>query len=411
MLNLCFYFQVHQPFRLRHYKVLEIGHNHDYFDHEANATIMRKVAEKCYLPMNRLLTDLCREHGGAFKCAFSISGVALDQFEAYAPDVLDSFKELVGTGCVELLAETHYHSLSFLFDREEFTAQVEKHRATIQRHFGVTPRVFRNTELTFNNQLPPVLAEMGYAGAITEGVDRILDWRSPNFLYSTPLAPDFPVLLKNYKLSDDIAFRFGNRGWEAYPLTTEKFAGWFNKAHGNGETINLFMDYETFGEHQWADTGIFEFMRHLPRAILAHGDNGFATPSEVLARCKPVGLIDVHDTISWADAERDLSAWLGNPMQDAACEALYGLRASVYSTADANLIEDFRKLTTSDHVYYMCTKYFQDGDVHKYFSPYESPYEGYIAFINAINDLAQRCRFRHDLTVEARERPHLQIVA
>lgn len=408
MLNVCFYFQVHQPWRLRRYKALDIGERSDYFDEPANAGIMRKVAEKCYLPMNALLEELAHQHQGRFRFAFSISGTALDQFEAYAPDVLESYQRLVNTGCVELLAETHYHSLAFLFNRQEFAAQVAQHSRRIEALFGVTPRVFRNTELIYSDEVAATVAQLGYDGILTEGADRMLGWRSPNYVYNARSAPGFPVLLKNYRLSDDIAFRFGNQGWESYPLTADKFTDWANAIHGNGETLNLFMDYETFGEHQWASTGIFEFMRHLPGAILSRSDNAFATPSQVIQRCRPVGQVAAPDYVSWADEERDLSAWLGNPMQDAAADALYGLWPLVQQ-CDAQIQEDFKRLTTSDHVYYMCTKFFQDGDVHKYFSPYESPYEGYMAFMNVLNDLAQRVGFQHEAQRIPSERPGIRV--
>ncbi len=384
MVDVCFYFQVHQPFRLRRYSMFDIGHNQDYFDDVKNAEVARKVARKCYLPMNRLLLELIREHRGKFKVAFSITGVALEQFRDYCPEVIDSFRELAETGCVEFLGETYYHSLSYLFSKDEFREQVAAHRALMYDLFGVTPRVFRNTELIYSNELANTVEGMGYDGIVAEGWDTFLGWRSPNFLYRSQYTDRIKTLLKNYKLSDDIAFRFGNKGWEEHPLTVEKFTHWVNAVNGNGNSINLFMDYETFGEHQWEDTGIFAFMRHLPEAILRHPHNGFATPSEVVDRYDTVGDIDVHHYVSWADIERDLTAWLGNRMQDAAIRELYKLEGPVKATGDPELLRSWRRLTTSDHFYYMCTKWFADGDVHKYFSPYESPYEAYIAFMNTM---------------------------
>jgi alpha-amylase len=370
--------------------MFDIGHSEQYFDDNKNREVCQKVARKCYLPMNRILLDLIRQHNGHFKIAFSITGVALEQFRDYAPEVLESFKELARTGCVEFLSETYYHSLSFLYSKEEFEAQVAMHRALMQELFGQTPRVFRNTELIYNNELANHVEGMGYEGIIAEGWDAILGWRSPNFLYRSEYTNTIKTLLKNYKLSDDIAFRFGNKGWEEHPLTTDKFIHWLNAVNGNGQTVNLFMDYETFGEHQWEDTGIFEFMRHLPGAVLGHPDNNFKTPTEVVRTYDTVGHIDAHHFISWADVERDLTAWLGNRMQEAAIRELYKLEGPVKASRDETLINAWRKLTTSDHYYYMCTKWFADGDVHKYFSPYESPYEAYIAFMNVLQDLKLR---------------------
>lgn len=389
MVSMCFYFQVHQPHRLRRYSVFDIGNNKDYFDDHKNKEVMEKVARKCYLPMNKLLLEQIKNHHGEFKIAFSITGTALEQFQKYAPEVLESFKELAKTGCVEFLAETYYHSLSFVHHKEEFDAQVEKHAQAMLDLFGQRPTVFRNTELIFNNELAYHLQEKGFKAVLAEGADHILGWRSPNFVYTAATAPNIKLLLKNYKLSDDIAFRFGNKGWEEHPLSVEKFVSWANATNGNGDCINLFMDYETFGEHQWEDTGIFEFMRHLPAAFLQHPDNDFCTPSEV-ADYPARGEVDMHSYVSWADIERDLSAWMGNDMQRGALAEIYNLRDAVYATQDSQLIENWRKLTTSDHFYYMCTKWFADGDVHKYFNPYDSPYEGYIAFMNVLNDITKR---------------------
>ncbi len=388
-MSVCFYFQVHQPERLKRYSVFDIGKHVRYFDEEKNGAIARKVAGKCYLPMNALLLKLIDRHKGRFKVAFSISGTALDQFERYAPEVLESFKALARTGCVEFLGETYYHSLSFLYHRKEFDEQVRHHAVRIKELFDQEPKVFRNTELIFSNELANHL-QGKYAAVLCEGADHILGWRSPNFLYTAVTAPRIKLLLKNYKLSDDIAFRFSNKGWNEHPLTVEKYVRWLNGANGNGNTVNLFMDYETFGEHQWVDTGIFDFMERLPDEILAHPDNDFKTPSELAAAYHPVGVLDIHNPISWADLERDLSAWLGNKMQHAAIRELYLLREAVMASGDERLIGDWRRLTTSDHFYYMCTKWFSDGDVHKYFNPYDTPYEGYIAFMNVLNDLALR---------------------
>lgn len=390
MASVCFYFQVHQPFRLRHYTVFDRSPR--YFDEFKNASICRKVANKCYLPTNRLLLDVIRRNEGRFRIAFSLTGVVIEQFQKYCPEVMSTFDALADTGCVEFLAETYYHSLSFLYSRDEFLEQINKHTDTMERLFGQNVRVFRNTELIYNNRLAEIIESVDrFDGIITEGADHILGHRNSNFVYRPVGCNRLRLLLKNYSLSDDIAFRFGNRNWKEYPLMADKFAGWINKVNGNGQVVNLFMDYETFGEHQWQDTGIFDFMRHLPEEILKHPDNDFKTPSEVIDAFEPVDVIDVPHIISWADMERDLSAWLGNAMQSNALHEVYKLEKLVKQTCNQELLDDWRKLQTSDHFYYMCTKYFSDGDVHKYFNPYESPYDSYINFMNVLNNLKERC--------------------
>jgi len=392
MVSVCFYFQVHQPERLRKYSVFDIGNNSNYFDEQKNKEIIRKVARKCYLPANNLLLRLIKKHKGRFKVSFSISGVALEQFEKYAPEVIYSFRQLARTGCVEFLNETYYHSLAFLFDKEEFKEQVLMHKKKIKDLFGQEPKAFRNTELIYNNELASFVQSLGYKTILAEGADHILGWRSPNYVYTPKTANKMKLLLKNYKLSDDVAFRFSNKGWEEYPLTVDKYAQWVSAANGNGYVVNLFMDYETFGEHQWEDTGIFEFLEHLPSEILKHPDNDFVTVSEASSRYPVVAELDIHNFVSWADIERDLSAWLGNSLQNAAANELYKIGRLVKETNDPKLLNDWRKLTTSDHFYYMCIKWFSDGDVHKYFNPYETPYEGFIAFMNVLNDIVIRIR-------------------
>lgn len=390
MPSVCFYFQVHQPVRLRHYTVFD--KNDYYFDDHKNSTICRKVANKCYLPANRLLLDTIRRHDGRFKVAYSITGILLEQFQQYAPEVMSTFDALAQTGCVEFLAETYYHSLSFLYSKNEFKEQINKHTEAINYYFGQTPKVFRNTELIYNNDLASLIESMDkFDAIITEGADHILGFRSPNFVYRPHGCKKIKLLLKNYSLSDDIAFRFSNRSWPQWPLTADKFAQWVNKVNGNGYVVNLFMDYETFGEHQWEDTGIFDFMRHLPEEILKHPDNNFMTPSEVAQSYDSSDDVDVPHIISWADTERDLSAWLGNAMQSNAIHELYRLEKKIKDTGDENIITDWRKLQVSDHFYYMCTKYFADGDVHKYFNPYDSPYDSYINFMNVLDSLHCRC--------------------
>jgi len=390
MPSICFYFQVHQPYRLRKYTIFE--QNSDYFDDSKNAEICERVARKCYLPSNLLMLKLIRQFEGKFRIAYSVTGTLLEQLERYAPGVLASFQKLADTGCVEFLAETYHHSLSFLYSHEEFVEQIRLHSQTIQRLFGQKPRIFRNTELIYNNDLASAIEQIGgFEAILVEGADHILGYRSPDFLYRPPNAAGLKLLLKNYRLSDDIAFRFSNRDWCQWPVTSERFASWINAINGNGYVVNLFMDYETLGEHQWEDTGIFRFMERLPSEILKHPDNNFKTPSEVVTAYEAVGEFDVPYTISWADIERDLSAWRGNPMQENALHRLYALEDQVKATNDPDIIADWRRLQASDHFYYMCTKYFADGDVHKYFNHYDSPYEAYINFVTVLDDLYSRC--------------------
>ena len=390
MPSVCFYFQVHQPVRLRHYTVFD--RNCEYFDDYKNGAICRKVANKCYLPANRLLLDVIRRFNGRFRIAYSITGVLLEQLQHYAPEVMSTFDALAETGCVEFLAETYYHSLSFLYSRGEFVEQINKQIGAIDYFFHQKPKVFRNTELIYNNDLAGLIESMDcFDAIITEGADHILRDRSPNFVYQPKGCTKLKLLLKNYSLSDDIAFRFSNRNWAQWPLTADKFARWVSNVNGNGTVVNLFMDYETFGEHQWEDTGIFDFMRHLPDEILRHPDNNFKTPSEVVQSYGSAGVIDVPHIISWADTERDLSAWLGNAMQSNAIHELYRIEKKIKKTNNDTIISDWRKLQASDHFYYMCTKYFADGDVHKYFNPYDSPYDSYINFMNVLDHLQGRC--------------------
>ncbi|MBU0461321.1 MAG: glycoside hydrolase family 57 protein, partial [Nanoarchaeota archaeon] len=389
MVKVCFYFQVHQPIRMRHYSIFDIGNSKEYFDDRKNIEVLHKVARKCYLPTNRLMLELLEKHP-QFKVAYSFSGVFLEQCEKYCPEVIESFKNLVKTGRVEILSETYHHSLSYLYSKEEFKEQVEMHKKKIKKLFGVTPKVFRNTELIYNNEIANFIEQMGYKGILAEGWDHYLGWRNANFAYRPKTAKNIKVLLKNYKLADDIAFRFSNKGWSEWPLTAEKFAQWASAINGNGDCLNLFMDYETFGEHQWEDTGIFDFMRQLPEEILKHPDNSFATPSELVDTLAVKDELDVHNFMSWADMERDLSAWLGNKMQQSSIKRLYAFESDLKKLNNQELLDAWRKLQTSDHFYYMCTKWFSDGDVHKYFNPYDSPYDSFIVFMNILNDLTLR---------------------
>ncbi|MDC1205598.1 glycoside hydrolase family 57 protein [Candidatus Pacebacteria bacterium] len=394
MLSVCPYFHVHQPYRIKQYRVFDIGNDNQYFNDASetdlnNRKIIEKVAEKSYRPMNTVLGGLLKQHP-EFRFALSFSGTVLDQFEAFAPDVLESFQKLVASGRVEILADTYHHSLSFFYSVPEFERQVAKHAKRVHDLFGYTPSVFRNTELSYRNDLAKWCEDNGYLGIMAEGWDPILGWRSPNYVYQPVGCNRIKVLLKNYKLSDDVAFRFSNQGWESYPLDAETYASWIHSHHGDGNTINLFMDYETFGEHQWEDTGIFNFMRALPEMLMNHPDTVFKTPSETIADYDSVGELDVPDILTWADTDRDLTAWTGNDIQRDAIASIYALEQDVLKTKDSEIVEIWRKLQTSDHFYYMCTKWFNDGDVHAYFSPYQSPYDAYIAFMNALSDLQLR---------------------
>lgn len=400
MRTICFYFQVHQPFRVKPYRFFDIGEDHYYWDDYLNKSVVRKVAQKCYLPMNALLLELIQQFPGKFKVAFSISGVCLDQFEAYAPDVLDSFRRLVDTGQVELLAETDAHALCSLKSKKEFTRMVENHTTKIKRLFnGYEPKVFRNTELVYSDKIGAMVADMGFKGMLTEGAKHILGWKSPNFVYHNSVNPDLKILLKNFQLSDDIAFRFSDKSWSEHPLTIEKFVNWMNAVPKEQEVVNLFMDYETFGEHQWAETGIFDFMRILPGAILAHTNFSFSTPSEVLAKAKAVAPIQVPIPISWADEERDLTAWLGNDLQNEAFTKLYEVEKRMADIEDDELQRDWNYLQTSDHFYYMSTKFFSDGAVHAYFSPYDTPYDAFINYMNVLSDFILRVKRYEDTKV------------
>jgi alpha-amylase len=415
--SVCFYFQVHQPVRLSKFSFFDIEEKpkYDYFQGLApynNEFYIRKVANKCYYPTNNLLDELLADYP-EFKCAFSISGVALEQFQKFDPNIIASFKQLVDTKKVELLNETYYHSLSFLYSKQEFAEQIGLHRQLIWKLFRRKPKIFRNTELIYNNEIGNFVRLLGFKGILAEGWDHYLKGRSPNNVYHAPgistLDTDSEVaeryrfgksvprkislLLKNYKLSDDIAFRFSDKTWKEYPLMVEKFVDWVEAC--NGKTVNLFMDFETFGEHQWEDSGIFNFMRKLPQELLRRGIS-FRTPSETIADFEPEEEMDIHNLVSWADMERDVSAWLGNKMQNEAARRIYEIEGQVRQMKDIvhdkdlteNIFTTWRKLQTSDHFYYMSTKYWSDGDIHTYFSPYDSPYDAYINYMNILSDFS-----------------------
>jgi alpha-amylase len=348
---ICLYFQVHQPFRLKRYRFFDLGNDHYYYDDFSNESILRKVADKCYLPANRIILDLIQKHKGKFKVSFSISGIVLNQFRLYAPEVLDSFKQLAETGMVEFLAETSSHSLSSLKNRAEFERQVEMHRELMRQYLGVETTSFRNTELIYSDQIGSWVADMGFKSILTEGAKHVLGWKSPNYLYCNSIKPRLKVLLRNFVLSDDIAFRFSNKQWSAWPLTADKYASWLNKLAPKSELVNIFLDYETFGEHNWKETGIFDFLQHLPGTILKKTPFRFMTPTEVADNLQPVSAISVPSPISWADEERDITAWLGNELQVAALDKLYELADRVKRCNDEIMNKDWEYLQSSDHFY------------------------------------------------------------
>ncbi len=387
MKTVCLYFQVHQPWRLKKYRFFNMGKDHNYLDDLSNRSIMQKVARQCYLPMNALLLRLIKENKGPFRCSFSITGTAIEQFRAFAPEVLTSFKELAATGCVEFLAETYSHSLASLASKEDFVEQVKLHMEVIEKEFGKRPTAFRNTELIYSDQIGAAVSEMGFHTMLAEGAKHVLGWKSPNFVYANAIDQRMRLLLRNYKLSDDIAFRFSDRGWDQWPLTAGKFVQWLASKDTPGEVINLFMDYETFGEHQKADTGIFEFMRALPAALLDKKTGlEFATVSEAAAKYQPVAVLHCPYTMSWADEERDVTAWLGNELQNEAFSKLYALKGKIAELHDRDFDYVWNFLQTSDHFYYMATKWLSDGDVHSYFNPYDSAYDAFINYMNVLSD-------------------------
>ena len=389
MVSVCFYFQMHQPHRLRRYSVFDTEPT--YFDSFRNGEIVRKVSARSYEPATKLLNEMIRKHDGRFRVSFSITGVLLDQLRKHCPKVIDQLTALARSGCVEFINETYHHSLAFLYSREEFRDQLDLHAAAVKDLFGQTPRVFRNTELIYNNDLAYYIGELGrFDGVIAEGADAVLGTRSPRHLYRPPNAEGVKLLLKHYRLSDDIAFRFSNRGWSEWPLTADKYVDWLRRGDADGPLANLFIDLETFGEHQPVESGVFEFLKALPGELLKDRRSGFVTVSEALKLEEPTEQFDVPHMISWADTERDLSAWLGNAMQSNALHELYKLEQPIKASGDPALLEDWRRLSTSDHFYYMCTKYFADGDVHKYFNPYESPYDSYINFMNVLDNVRSR---------------------
>ncbi len=397
--SLVLYLHVHQPWRLRDYTIFDTAHVHDYYGDDSetdrnNKKVFQKVADKSYRPMNALLKTLLNEHP-EFTLSLSITGTFVEQARLYAPDVLDDFRALVATGRVEIVGETYHHSLAFFYSQSEFERQVSQHRAMIKHEFGVDTTSFRNTELAYNDNLASWADKAGYKAILAEGWDPVLAGRTPNRLYQPPNTEQLRLLVKNYRLSDDIAFRFGNKAWEQWPLDSGKYERWLDASMQEGDVVNLFMDYETFGEHQWRDTGIFEFFKETIDRVARDSKISFRTVTQAATFHEPAGELSMPHTVTWADTERDLTAWLGNGMQQEAMRYLYGLEHDILRSQDQLLIADWRKLQTSDHVYYMCTKWFRDGDVHAYFSPYDSPYDAFLYFMNVVRDLRYRLMAYH----------------
>lgn len=394
MRAVCLYLHIHQPIRYREYSIFDVGNNSNYFydnysGRQSNERIFRKVADKSYYPMLNLLFRNMERYP-EFKVSFSITGTWLEQAEKWAPDLINIIREMVNRGQAEIVGETYYHSLAYFYNLDEFNDQVTMHAETVERLFGVRPKVFRNTEFAYNDSLAHWAEEKGYKGILAEGWDKVLGWRSSNHVYRPAGCKNLRLLLKNYRLSDDIAFRFSNRAWAEWPLTVPKYQQWVNDDCLRGNLINLFMDFETFGEHQWRDTGIFDFMETFISSWLGQYENKFVTVSEACDLEEPVDEVSMPETVTWADTERDLSAWLSNSMQSAAMSQIFGLRDQVLLTHDGQLIADWRYMTTSDHPYSMCTKYWNDGDVHAYFSAYASPYESFMYYMNVLRDIEYR---------------------
>lgn len=386
--SICLYFQVNQPTGLRLYRFFDIGKDSHYYDDYANRTAVRKAAQSCYLPMNALLLDAIRKTKGKFKLAFSIPGSTLELLDRYAPEVIDGFRDLAATGSVEFLCETYYNSLSSVGPEGEFKLQVLKHKAAINNFFGVEPKAFRNTELIYSDSIGAQLYGMGFKTVLAEGARHIMGWKSPNYVYSNDLKDGQKILLRNYSLSDDISFRFADREWSEWPLTADKYVNWLDSAEG--DVLNIFMDYESFGAHQGPETGIFEFMEALPGEVLKRGTMEFATPSEAAKKHASVGEISVPQPTSWSDEERDLSSWLGNELQQDAFNKLYGLQEKLSILDDASLWAEYGHLQESQNFYYMSTKFFSTGRVERKDNPYGTPYEAFINYMNVLSDFIIR---------------------
>ncbi len=402
MKAICFYFQIHQPFRLKRYRFFDIGNDHYYYDDFANDDIITRIAQRSYIPAAETLLRMIEAGNGKFRCALSISGTALEQFEQYVPEFIDLLKKLADTGCVEFLAETYAHSLSSLADPEEFANQVKVHDEKIKELFGQTPKVLRNTELIYCDDLAPQILAMGYKGVITEGAKHILGWKSPNYVYCAASAPKLKILLKNDKFSDDISDRFSNTAWDEYPLTADKYIDWIASIPAEEQIINLFMNLEVFGDFQPRETGIFQFLEALPRFAEERGIE-FWTPNTVVSKLKPVAELSIMHPISWADEARDTSAWLGNKLQNEAFNKLYSVSERVRLCEDRRLKQDWYYLQASDHFFYMSTKNMHDGSVHSHFSPYDTPFDAFTNYMNVLADFIVRVEEQYPMSIDNEE--------
>lgn len=402
MKAICFYFQIHQPFRLKRYRFFDIGNDHYYYDDFANDDIITRIAQRSYIPAAETLLRMIEAGNGKFRCAFSISGAALEQFEQYVPEFIDLLKKLADTGCVEFLAETYAHSLSSLADPEEFANQVKVHDEKIKELFGQTPKVLRNTELIYCDDLAPQILAMGYKGVITEGAKHILGWKSPNYVYCAASAPKLKILLKNDKFSDDISDRFSNTAWDEYPLTADRYIDWIASTPAEEQIINLFMNLEVFGDFQPRETGIFQFLEALPRFAEERGIE-FWTPTTVVSKLKPVAELSIMHPISWADEARDTTAWLGNKLQNEAFNKLYSVSERVRLCEDRRLKQDWYYLQASDHFFYMSTKNMHDGSVHSHFSPYDTPFDAFTNYMNVLADFIVRVEEQYPMSIDNEE--------
>lgn len=396
MKTICFYFQIHQPFRLRRYRFFDIGNNHYYYDDFQNEEIFHRISEKCYLPANRAIMEMIRKSGGKFKVAFSISGTALEQMEIYAPEVIDSFRELAGLGCVEFLAETYAHSLASLGDPEEFKAQVRMHTEKVKALFGVEPKVFRNTELIYSDDISELVYELGFEGMLTEGAKHVLGWKSPNYVYASAIRPQLKLLLKNDRFSEDLSIRFDDHSWKEYPLTADKYISAISATAEGEKIINAFMNYEVLGSMHAADTGIFDFFKALPQ-YAERNDITFSLPSEIFAQTRPVDSISVPYPMSWVDEEKDCSSWLGNVLQQEAFRKLNEISERVRLCENRRIKQDWIYLQSSDHLYYMSTKHYN------LFSPYDNPYDAFNNYMNVLSDFILRVEAQFPSSIENEE--------
>ena len=402
MKAICFNFEIHQPFRLKRYRFFDIGNDHYYYDDFLDDDIITRIAHTSYIPAAETLLRMIEKNEGRFRCSIAISGVAIEQFEQYVPEFIDLLRRLADTRCVEFVAQPYAYSLSSLVDPEEFAEQVRRHCEKLKTLFGVTPKVFRNSELIYCDDLAPQLQELGFKGVLTEGAKHILGWKSPNYVYSAASAPKLKMLLRNAKLSDDIVFRFSDSSWSQFPLTADKYIDWIASTPAEEQVINLFMSLETFGELQPRESGIFQFLEALPRFAAERGID-FWTPSEVVSKCKAIDSLSVLYPISWADEARDTSAWLGNKLQNEAFNKLYSVAERVRLCSDRRLKQDWQYLQGSDHFFYMSTKHMNDGAVHAMFSPYETPFQAFTNYMNVLADFIVRVEEQYPLSIENEE--------